>query len=122
LLAVIFHAPYYGSAITFFFLAGMLLAHVYAAPSSGSGLEQGFAARQMSVLGDISYSVYLVHPFVLGAMNALLNRIHEPTMTAMVLYFAVCLGGAVVAGKIGYVLIEKPMLAFLNARLPRVSA
>jgi exopolysaccharide production protein ExoZ len=60
-------------------------------------------------LGDISYSLYLVHPFVIAAVMVVLA--HGPHFMASRPLVALCLdvGAAIVAGGLLYRFVEKPL-------------
>jgi exopolysaccharide production protein ExoZ len=67
--------------------------------------------RQLSFLGDASYSIYLSHPFVVPATVVLLKRIGlEDTMVIALLSCA----AVVVAGALSHVVLEKPMISFFK--------
>jgi peptidoglycan/LPS O-acetylase OafA/YrhL len=70
--------------------------------------------RQLSFLGDASYSIYLSHPFVVPAAVVLLKRIGlEDTMVIALLACA----AVIVAGALSHVVLEKPMISFFKRLL-----
>lgn len=84
------------------------------------GLERRIAgapgARQLAFLGDSSYSLYLVHAFIVPAGVLALRRVGVLDTTAiLVLVSLMC----VVAGALSHVWLEKPMTAFFKRFLFR---
>jgi len=76
-----------------------------------------FAARQMVYLGEISYSVYLVHSLVLSVMGQVARRVVEyPDWTAAVASGLVAIIGSLVGGHALYVFVERPARTRLRAR------
>lgn len=73
-------------------------------------------ARQLSFLGDASYSIYLSHPFVVPAGVLLLRALGVHDGTAMLLIV-----GAMVAlaGALSHVWLEQPMISFFRRFLFR---
>jgi len=63
--------------------------------------------RAMKLLGDASYSMYLSHPFALGAGGAVLTRLHLQNLGAVnsLILVAVSLG----AGIVCYFMVERPL-------------
>ncbi len=76
------------------------------------GQGRALTARLPLLLGDASYSIYLSHLFVLGAVRALWGKLHLPDTgpVAMTLYFAVALLACATAGIIIYRTLEQPLL------------
>jgi len=70
--------------------------------------------RQLVLLGDASYSIYLSHPFALNAVAVAwpATGITDPWM-----YVAVATLASLLAGVAVHLLIEKPLTAVLNRRL-----
>lgn len=68
-------------------------------------------ARQLSFLGDASYSIYLSHTFVVPAGVLLLRRmgLHDPLAVFMLVSLMV-----IAAGSLSHIWLEKPMTAFFK--------
>lgn len=99
----------HGSAATLLVLAAV------------SGPDQGtpsVAMRALARVGDASYALYLVHPFVIRGLREVFMRagLHEP-----VLFIIVALAGAVVAALAAHRLFEVPATRWLRRRLDHQS-
>lgn len=76
------------------------------------GSENAAMPKPLVKIGDFSYTLYLAHPFAIGATTQLIllmnwqNTIHPWVIFAII--FAVTLVGSHIA----YILIEKPLLSF----------
>ncbi|WP_417319152.1 acyltransferase family protein [Emcibacter sp.] len=74
-----------------------------------------------SFLGDISYSVYLLHPFCFKGVELVTSRLIDPEFLArqpwVVIIVSMIL--TIIAAKIVYVVVEKPMLAYFKTRLKK---
>jgi exopolysaccharide production protein ExoZ len=69
------------------------------------------------LLGDASYSLYLVHTFVLATLKRIFVCLCDPTLVSSQFAFIVC--GAIVAIPVGIVLykrVEKPMTKWVQIR------
>jgi exopolysaccharide production protein ExoZ len=75
--------------------------------------------RALRYLGDASYSMYLFHMFAIGAVNALAHRLPDTLFPAMVVVSA---ASGIMAGVIGYELIEKPLNRLMRERRPLTAA
>jgi peptidoglycan/LPS O-acetylase OafA/YrhL len=65
-------------------------------------------------LGDASYSIYLVHGFVLPAVGTLMIALLWTTMPALVFTVAACLIVGSAAGWLVYALVERPLLIWMK--------
>lgn len=74
----------------------------------------GWLRRQLVLLGDASYSIYLSHPFALNAVALLWRR---SGVTDPWAYVAAATAVSLVAGVAVHLLLEKPLTAMLNRRL-----
>lgn len=86
-------------------------------------LEQRHAfvpPRVLSVLGDASYSVYLVHSAVISVLAQILRRAFPEQMPAE-FSFVVLLVLSVLTGVAAHFLVEKPVTALLRSFGARVS-
>lgn len=97
----------HGSAATLLVLAAV------------SGLDQGTpspAMRALAQVGDASYALYLVHPFVIRGLREVFMRagLHQP-----VLFIVVALAVAVVAALAAHRLFEVPATRWLRRRIER---
>ncbi|MES2741018.1 MAG: acyltransferase [Pseudomonadota bacterium] len=83
-------------------------------PAAAIAAGPGPLKRQLVLLGDASYAIYLSHPFALNAVALLWKRIglHDPWV-----YVAVACVVSLVVGVLVHLLIEKPMTRYLNTRL-----
>jgi exopolysaccharide production protein ExoZ len=76
--------------------------------------------RAVRLLGDSSYSLYLLHPFILLPIAALAVRYHlhgAPVILAWLVAMVVTVFGAVVC----YLLVEKPVANWLKGRFEPAS-
>jgi exopolysaccharide production protein ExoZ len=64
--------------------------------------------KQLSFLGDISYSLYLIHPLVLFTILGVLKKLHLNTATNQYLWLSGEVVTAVCTAYLFYILIEKP--------------
>ncbi|WP_454850744.1 acyltransferase family protein [Rhizobium binxianense] len=71
---------------------------------------------RLSVLGDSSYTLYLVHPFLFGIYRAVLARLDLP----VVFYWpvlALMVAGAVFLAHVAYLKLEAPAMGILRRRI-----
>jgi peptidoglycan/LPS O-acetylase OafA/YrhL len=85
----------------------------------------GVLPRWLLALGDASYSIYLVHGFVLPVVGLGIIALHWTSMTAQAFTVAGCLIAGSLAGWLVYVLIERPILLRMkrptaNKSAPRI--
>ena len=78
-------------------------------PRIAGGLPQW-----LLTLGDASYSIYLVHGFVVPAIGVGIMALHWTSGTAQALTVAACLVAGSLAGWIVYVLVERPILFWMR--------
>lgn len=80
-------------------------------------LEVGkrLAGRMLTELGDISYSLYLVHGFFTMTLGLVLKKAHLPGM-AIVALSLVTFGASVVAAWVSYRFLERPVTSWLTKR------
>jgi len=84
----------------------------FAIVAGAVALEKRIAAilpRWLLALGDASYSIYLVHGFVLPAVGLGIVALHWETTAAEAVTVTACLVAGSAAGWIVYVLVERPM-------------
>ncbi len=106
---VLFH-PFFG-LIPGFLLFGMVLA-------SGSGFSNALSTPALQYLGKISYSLYLVHPFVLFPLQVIGLKLVGRGVDRWLLWSAFVILGLVlslVVSALSYELIEVRMRRFLNS-------
>jgi exopolysaccharide production protein ExoZ len=105
---VAFHAPQLPRAIGFGIPAALLLASILA-------LERRAAIgewRLPLLLGDASYSIYIWHTLAISVTVRLAGRLGLSQMPTIALGIV----GGIAAGLIGYLLIERPILAWFRER------
>lgn len=108
---VLFH-PFVG-LIPGFLLFGMVLA-------SGSGLGNALSAPALQYVGKISYSLYLVHPFVLFPLQVIGLKLVAAGVDRWLLWVAFIVLGLVmslIASAISYELIEVRLRRLLDGAL-----
>ena len=84
------------------------------APAAPRWLESGLAC-----LGEASYSIYLIHPIVLGPLSRVLFGAPFLRENSLLLVVAIT-AGALGAGLLAWRFVETPLLALCRARLGRV--
>ncbi len=70
--------------------------------------------RWLLALGDASYSIYLVHGFVLPAVGVGIIALHWTAPSAQVFTVVACLVVGSLAGWLVYVVVERPMLFWMK--------
>jgi exopolysaccharide production protein ExoZ len=70
--------------------------------------------RLFSALGDSSYSLYLVHTFVISVVGKIWVMLHLSGRMSPAVLFLVAFGCSVAAGHVLYLLIEKPITLWLS--------
>jgi exopolysaccharide production protein ExoZ len=74
----------------------------------------GLQVPRLSVtLGDSSYSLYLVHPFVIPAMGKLWSALHLGEHAPPAILFLMAFSLALAAGHASYLVVEKPVTRWL---------
>lgn len=98
--------PYFGMASFFLVIA------------TASGEINTWASRQwfLLLLGDASYSIYLVH---YGAMMWLVRYFGPAVAIDLHLYFAILVVASIALGIIFFLFVEKPVLIVLGRRKPQ---
>ena len=116
-LAVIIIAGAIGAADGIFYEPARILWYGLPAAAIVAGLIALHGRVNVAVplmwLGDISYSLYLSHPFVIKAITVVTGPLHLPP--ALLLVVLPC--AALLAGTISYRVIERPSTRFLSRRL-----
>lgn len=79
----------------------------------GSTLMTRFGAR----LGDASYALYLLHPFVSRALKEIALRLPLPADAAVPVFLVLALCGSLMVAMIVYVVFERPMTRRLRGIL-----
>lgn len=74
--------------------------------------------KLFSLIGDSSYSLYLIHPFVYGVFRLAYNKNYFEGLPISLVYF-VSLVGVIVAAVIFYKLVEVPLCAAVKRVLKR---
>ena len=67
----------------------------------------------LKMLGDISYSIYLSHPFV----GIFFRRFHTDSVPLLILLFILKIGVVILISKILYELVEKRFTAYLKRKI-----
>lgn len=68
-------------------------------------------------LGDASYSIYLTHLTFLSLVIKTLVALHAPQIIGVFATLCLCVAITIILGRAFYVMIEKPMVAFLKQAL-----
>ena len=87
-------------------------------------LEQRLAQvipRWLLALGDASYSIYLTHGFLLPAIGILVSHLQWGGASALVATVTLCLLTSAIVGWSCYLLVERPMTAYLKSRTMRAA-
>lgn len=82
-------------------------------------LEAKIAGRLpawLLTLGDASYSIYLVHGFVLPVIGIAIARLHWDGYAAQTAAVLACLIAGALSGWLAYVCVERPMLRWMKRR------
>lgn len=76
-----------------------------------------FGSRPAVYLGEISYSIYLIHPTVLVFVRRLATHVAPtPGTSALLLIFAIYLAAAIASAHVLYRFVEQPARAYLRRR------
>ena len=73
------------------------------------GAESQKLPKWLKNIGDSSYTIYLSHPFALGAVTQGVILLGLQNTLSPWFVFALCIGVAIIGGYIAYLIIEKPM-------------
>jgi peptidoglycan/LPS O-acetylase OafA/YrhL len=76
----------------------------------------GIVLSALNFLGDVSYSLYLIHPIAIAAPHWLFPQLVDPA-SALRFYAAFLLVTTVVAACVVHLAIERPMTRFFQARI-----
>lgn len=106
-------ARFYTSALLLEFVAGALLARAWIAAGAPVPAWARWRSRVGLALGDASYSVYLTHLFVLGALRAAWNPLPH-TVPVAVAYVVTGVVLSVLVGWVVYRRVERPLLQTLK--------
>jgi exopolysaccharide production protein ExoZ len=79
----------------------------------------GALPQWLLTLGDASYSIYLVHGFVVPVVGVGIMALHWTSGTAQAFTVAACLLAGSLAGWLVYVLVERPILFWMRRRPAR---
>jgi peptidoglycan/LPS O-acetylase OafA/YrhL len=112
---VFFASPYRG--LWQIATAGLLIASFVFLPNIP---PRGRILNIAHLIGDASYSLYLIHPLTTAALSFVFKKAGLPRES--LLYMSVALVAAIVSGLVFYRLVEKPLLDRLNIqfRQPRL--
>ena len=94
--------------------AAMLVAALAFGRGDGAGAR---LARAGTAVGDASYALYLIHPFVIRAGREIVWRAGLAGLIGPWTFVLLSLSGAVLASVAVYRLFERPATAWLRARL-----
>ena len=75
--------------------------------------------RFCAFLGDISYAIYLIHPFVIRGIGEVIVRTGVATHLGPIGFVIVALAGTVIAAVIVHRAFERPATASMRRRLER---
>ena len=70
--------------------------------------------KLLATLGDSSYGLYLVHPFMLPALGKSWFALHLVSSTSPGLLFVAAFCASLAAGHAAYLVIEKPLTRWLG--------
>lgn len=101
-----------------FLLFGMVLA-------TGSGMSGLFSLTPLQYLGKISYSLYLVHPFVLFPLQVIGLKLVDRGVDRWLLWSGFVIFGlalALIASSLGYEIIEVRLRRFIDGTLRHIFA
>jgi exopolysaccharide production protein ExoZ len=74
------------------------------------GMDNLRMPKTLKALGDSSYTLYLAHPFAIGAVALMVVKFDM----SQTLHFWISLGVCVVGSYVAYLIIEKPMIKFFR--------
>jgi peptidoglycan/LPS O-acetylase OafA/YrhL len=110
--AGVWATPY--RAVAYGVPAAMLVASVAFGPKSREG---GRIARIGAAIGDASYALYLIHPFVIRAGREIAWRSGLAGLVGSWAFVVLALAAAVLASVVVHRLFERPATAWVRARL-----
>src|SRR5262249_32968081 len=78
--------------------------------------QEGAMTRTLHFLGDISYSLYLIHPIAITLPRRLFSSLVVPAISPW-LYAGLLLMGALVGAAVVHLLFERPVTRFLQKQI-----
>jgi peptidoglycan/LPS O-acetylase OafA/YrhL len=75
--------------------------------------------RLMKDLGDTSYAMYLIHPFVLAGGAMVLGKLGLSNILGGYFFVTVLLLGSLITGYLVFHMVEKPLTKIFCRRTPR---
>ena len=81
---------------------------------------QSIFARVGMLIGDASYSLYLIHPFILRPMQKIWVKLVGGAVPEWV-FLPLAMGAALMAGLMMYWLVERPLTAYFSHKLVKPS-
>lgn len=109
-------------AVLFAVPAALLVAACGLAPGARPGTPETGLARVGSALGDASYAVYLLHPFVIRAAGRALDASGLAAAFGPWGFALVGLGATLAVSLLVYRLVERPLTGLLRRLLTRPAA
>ena len=82
---------------------------------------QKFRVKVLEMMGDSSYSLYLIHPFILSLISILFRKAGLLGPGYGSLFVGALASGSVAAGWLCYVIVEKPLASWFNRRAVAVA-
>ena len=76
--------------------------------------------KQLLYLGDISYSVYLTHIFVLASLGRLWASVGHGGHGETLFWLALMAASTLMAGALSHRYLEAPILEFFQRQAPRI--
>jgi peptidoglycan/LPS O-acetylase OafA/YrhL len=77
-----------------------------------------FGSRQLEALGDWSYSIYLAHVMIIGAVGRPIARIAHGLPFGLLGTYCIILPVVIILGYVSYNWLERPLIDFLYRRPP----
>ena len=77
-------------------------------------------ARVGMLIGDASYSLYLIHPFIIRPMQKIWVKLVGDAVPEW-LFLPLAMAAALAAGLIMYWLVERPLTAYFSRKLVKPS-
>ncbi|GGI75338.1 hypothetical protein GCM10007973_10240 [Polymorphobacter multimanifer] len=98
----------------------MLTAVMFAMASLVKPSANPFTARVWTAAGDISYSVILSHPFVIGMVSKVFVVLSAERLVPVWVLLPASIIAAFVVGALVYRLVERPMAEHIRRQLDRL--
>ncbi|MEG8039989.1 acyltransferase family protein [Sphingomonas sp. LR60] len=83
-------------------------------------LEGGTRRSTLKLLGDASYSIYLMHPLVLFVLRRVIAHVPLGGWLGFTLFITLALSGSIIAGLIVHRFVEKPLARLLTRKRPLI--